>query len=205
MSLDGIEEVYLRTGAPAGEDPDTDYIYAWYEIDGADIILKGEKDDGSVVTIGVTGPQGPAGPTGPQGPQGPQGDTGPAGPMNTEYFDSFVGTITLPNTSTPTNIFNDTVTISADGDHYLDVSLAVRPHSPGNDMEFRVDFDSAQAGPLYTEEHKDSSAAESMWRSYKIDLGNLLAGSYPLDLFFSKETTGGTAQIKGYTFQVVRY
>lgn len=161
---------------------------------GLTTLLKGEKGD-----------TGDTGATGAQGQQGEKGDTGAVGPMNTEYFNSFVGTITLPNTSTPTNIFNDTVNASADGNYYLDVSLAVRPHAASNDMEFRVDFDSAPVGPLYVEEHKDQSAPESMWRSYKIDLGFLLAGSYPLDILFSKETTGGTAQIKGYTFQVVRY
>lgn len=205
MALDGIEEVLLRTGAPSGENPDTGYIYTWYELDSGDIILKGEKDDGTVVNIGVEGPQGPVGPQGPAGPAGPQGPAGPAGPMNVEAFISQPVTVTLPNSTTKQDIYTDVVTISADGPCYLDISLAVRPHSTGNDMEFDIEFDGNVLTPEYVEEHKDTSAVQSMWRSQCFDLGNLVAGNYNLNLRFSKETTGGTAQLKNYTAKLVRY
>ena len=140
-------------------------------------------DDGSENTL--KGAQGDTGPTGPAGPTGPTGPTGPAGPMNTEAFIVEPGTVTLPDTSTPTIIYTDTVTISATGNHYLMVFMALKPHSTGNDMEFRIDFDGSQVGPLYAEEHKDTNAAQSVWRSALMDLGNVASGSYDLDLLFS--------------------
>lgn len=142
---------------------------------------------------------------GPQGPTGPQGPAGPTGPMNVEGFISETGTVTLPNSTTPSIVYTDSITISATGDCFLDVSLAVRPHSTGADMEFRVDFDGVTLNPLYAEEHKDTGAAQSLWRSQCFDLGNVAAGTYDLDLLFSKELTGGTAQLKNYTAKVVRY
>lgn len=205
MSLDGIEEVFLRTGAPAGENPDTDYIYTWYELDGGDIILKGEKDDGTVVTIGVTGPQGPQGPQGDTGPQGIQGIQGPAGPMNVEGVADEQGTVTLPNTTTKTVIYSDTFNVSAIGNCFLIVSLAVRPHSTGNDMEFDIDLGGNILVPEYVEEHKDTNAAQSMWRTFVFPVGSIAAGNIDCDLRFSKEATGGTAQVKGYSAILVRY
>ena len=125
--------------------------------------------------------------------------------MNVEAFISETGTVTLPNTTTKTLIYSDSVTITATGDCFVDVSLAVKPHSTGNDMEFDVRFDGVILTPEYVEEHKDANTAQSMWRSQCLDLGNVAAGTYDLELFFSKEATGGTAQIKNYTAKVVRY
>ena len=129
----------------------------------------------------------------------------PTGPMIVEAFVTEKGSVTLPDSTTFQLIYNDSITISADGPCFLDISLAVRAHSAGNDMLFEVDFDGATLSPTYAEEHKDSSAAEFMWRSQCIDLGTVVAGTYDLDLYFSKEVTGGTAQLKNYTAKVVRY
>lgn len=152
--------------------------------------------------IGDTGPQGIQGI---QGNQGIQGVPGPTGPMNVEAFISEASTVTLPNTTTKTTIYTDSVTISQSGDCFLDISLAVRPHSTGNDMEFDLEFNGNILTPVYAEEHKDTGSAESMWRSQCFSLGNVSAGTYNLSLRFSKEATGGTAQLKNYTAKLVRY
>ena len=153
----------------------------------------------------MKGDKGDKGDQGDPGPVGPQGPIGPSGPMTVEAFISETGTVTLPNTTTQTLIYSDSVTISGTGDCFLDVSLAVRPHSTGNDMEFTVEFDGTPLSTTYAEEHKDVSAAQSNWRSQCLNLGNVAAGTYSLDLFFSKEATGGTAQLKNYTAKLVRY
>ena len=160
-------------------------------------------DDASENTL--KGDQGDTGPQGPQGIQGIQGIQGPAGPMNVEGLVLEAGTVTLPNSTTPSIVYTDSITLSTTGDHFLIVFLAVRPHSTGNDMEFFVEFDGNPVGPDYIEEHKDSSADQSMWRTAFIPLGNQVAGTYDLDLLFSKESTGGTAQLKYYASAVVRY
>ena len=180
------------TGAPApGLGNDDDY---YLDTDNGDIY---QKQSGSWVIVGNI--------EGPQGPTGPQGPIGPAGPMNVEAFISEAVTVTLPNSTTKQIIYSDSVTISATGDCFLDVSLAVKPHSTNNDMEFDIQVDGVTLVPDYAEEHKDQSAAQSHWRSQCFDLGNVPAGTYTLDLRFSKETTGGTAQLKNYTAKVVRY
>jgi len=142
---------------------------------------------------------------GPQGPQGNDGPIGPAGPMNVEAFISETGTVTLPNSTTKQVVYTDSVTIGSTGDCFLDVSLAVKPHSTNNDMEFDILFDGNLINPIYAEEGKDQSNPASNWRSQCFSLGNVAAGTYDLDLRFSKETTGGTAQLKNYTAKVVRY
>jgi len=253
VSLDGVEEVLLKNAQPTGQDPDSGYIYTWYELDGSDIILKGEKDDGTVVNIGVTGPAGapgadgnrwfsgagaPAGglgndddlylnltngdvyeksggswsvvgnikgPQGDTGPTGATGATGPAGPMNVEGFVSETGTVTLPNVTNPTQIYSDSITITSDGDCFVDISLAIKPHAGNNDYEFQVQWDGSFVLPALIEEGKDQSNAQSNWRSQCLDLGNVSAGTYTLALFFSKESASGTAQLKNYTAKVVRY
>jgi hypothetical protein len=125
--------------------------------------------------------------------------------MNVEAFISETATVTLPNSTTKQDIYTDSVTISATGDCFLDVSLAVKGHSTGNDMEFDIEFDGVILSPVYAEEHKDTNTAQSNWRSQCFDLGNIAAGTYDLTLRFSKEATGGTAQLKNYTAKVVRY
>jgi len=205
MALDGIEEVLLRTGAPSGENPDTDYIYTWYQLDGSDIILKGEKDDGTVVNIGATGPQGPQGDPGPTGPTGPTGPQGPQGPMTVEGIFSFTGTATLPNVTNKQVVISDTANVSTAGDCFLMVSLSYKGHAGNNDMEFDIQFDGNILLPDFAEEPKDQSNAQSNWRSYNFDLGNVTAGNKSLNLRFSKETAVGTAQLKGYTAILVRY
>ena len=142
---------------------------------------------------------------GSQGPSGPTGPQGPAGPMNVEAFISETGTVTLPNSTTKQDIYTDVVTISGSGNCFLDVSLAVSPHSTGTDMEFDILFDGNILSPQYVEEHKDSGTDQTMWRTQCLDLGNLAAGSYTMILRFSKEGTGGTAQLKNYTAKLVRY
>lgn len=160
-------------------------------------------DDGVPRTL--IGDTGPSGSTGPQGPIGPIGPAGPTGPMNVEGIITESSTVTLPNTTTPQLIYTDSISLSTTGNHLLIVSLAVRAHSASNDMEFFVDFDGSQVGPDFIEEHKDTNSAQSNWRTFMIDLGNRSAGSYDLDLRFSKEFTGGTAQLKYYSAVVVRY
>ena len=172
-------------------------------VDSTDDEVKYIDDTGTVRTF--KGDQGDTGAQGPQGIQGIQGPAGPSGPMTVEAFISETSTVTLPNSTTKQDIYIDNVTIDATGNCFLDVSLAVRPHSTGNDMEFDIEFNNSVLTPLYAEEHKDTNVAQSMWRSQCFNLGNVAAGTYPLVLRFSKEATGGTAQLKNYTAKLVRY
>tara|TARA_R110002167_G_scaffold198805_4_gene401929 strand:- start:637 stop:1233 length:597 start_codon:yes stop_codon:yes gene_type:complete len=196
---DGTLNFPKRNSVP--DSPSADRYKIW--VDGTDDEVKYTDDLG--VTKTFKGDDGIQGVQGVQGVQGIQGIQGPTGPMIVEAFVTEKGSVTLPDSTTFQLIYNDSITISADGPCFLDISLAVRAHSAGNDMLFEVDFDGATLSPTYAEEHKDSSAAEFMWRSQCIDLGTVVAGTYDLDLYFSKEVTGGTAQLKNYTAKVVRY
>lgn len=206
MSLDGVKEIFLKSGEPgSGINPDSGYIYKWIEDDNGDKIYKYKDENGTIGNIGVKGDTGPIGPIGPVGPVGPQGSVGPAGPMNVEELISETGTVTLPNVTNPAQIYSDSITITSNGNCFVDVSLAIRPHAGNNDYEFQVQWDGSFKLPALIEEGKDQSNPQSNWRSQTIDLGFVTAGTYTLALFFSKETTGGTAQLKNYTAKVVRY
>lgn len=205
MALNGVTEIFLASPPTIGINPDTGYIFVWYEDELGDKVLKYRDSTGTDDYIGVTGPAGPQGPAGATGPQGPQGNVGPQGPMTVEAFISETSTVTLPNSTSKQDIYTDSVTISATGNCFLDISLAVKPHSTGNDMEFDIEFDGTVLSPEYVEEHKDSGTAQEMWRSQCLNLGNVAAGTYNLTLRFSKESTGGTAQLKNYTAKLVRY
>lgn len=196
---DGTLNFPKRNSTPAA--PAVDRYKIW--VDGADDEVKYTDDLGVTKTFkGDTGSQGIQGV---QGVQGIQGNVGPTGPMNVEGFVSETGTVTLPNSTAFSLVYTDSITISASGNCFLDVSLAVKPHNASNDMEFELDFDGVTLSPTYVEEHKDLSASQSHWRSQCIDLGFVSAGVYDLDLYFSKESAGGTAQLKNYTAKVVRY
>lgn len=142
-----------------------------------------------------TGPQGPQGDIGPQGDVGPMGATGP-----TELVakDTLVTTITLPNTNSFAQVRDFAFNLAQSGDYVASGVMAVRPHSPSNDMIFEWDLDGVTLQPndTYREEHKDSSSNESMLRPIQFDLGNLAAGAHSFETYFRKESTGGTAQIK---------
>ncbi len=164
-----------------------------------------QGDIGAQGDQGTQGIQGIQGDQGVQGDQGLQGIQGETGPMNVEAFISKTSTVTLPNTTSKTTIYSDSVTIDTTGNCFLDISLAVRGHSPSNDLEFDLLFDGNILNPVYAEEHKDNNNAQSNWRHQTISLGNVSAGTYSLVLRFSKESTGGTAQLKNYTVKLVRY
>jgi len=184
-------------------------------VDGTDDEVKYIDDLGVIRTFkgiqgiqgndGVDGVDGVDGAQGVQGIQGIQGIQGPQGAMTVEALISETALVTLPNTATKTIVYSDPITITSTGACYLDISLAIKPHNASNDMEFDLQFDGVTLSPTYAEEHKDISAAQSMWRSQCIDLGIVTAGTYNLDLRFSKEVTGGTAKLKNYTAKVVRY
>lgn len=196
---DGTINLPKRATAPGAPASGRYRIY----VDQNDNEVKFIDDAGLVQTF--KGDQGDQGIQGDQGVQGIQGVQGPQGPMNVEAFISETATVTLPNSTAKQDIYTNNVTISQTGNCFLDISLAVRPHSTGNDMEFDIEFNNSVLSPLYAEEHKDTGAAESMWRSQCFNLGNVAAGTYPLTLRFSKEQTGGTAQLKNYTAKLVRY
>jgi|TARA_R110000851_G_scaffold298994_8_gene454815 hypothetical protein len=196
---DGTLNFPKRNSAP--DSPSADRYKIW--VDGTDDEVKYTDDLG--VTKTFKGDDGTQGIQGVQGVQGIQGVQGPTGPMSVEAFVTEKSLVTLPDSTTFQLIYNDSITISADGPCFLDISLAISPHTAGNDMRFEIDFDGVTLSPTYVEEHKDQSNSESMWRSQCIDLGTVVAGTYDLDLYFSKEGTGGTALLKNYTAKVVRY
>lgn len=196
---DGTINLPKRATAPGAPASGRYRIY----VDQNDNEVKYIDDAGLVQTF--KGDQGDQGIQGAQGDQGIQGAQGPQGPMNVEAFISETATVTLPNTTTATVVYSDTINFSGVGDAFVDISLAVRNHSNNNDMEFFVRFDGVILTPEYIEEHKDNSAAQSLWRAQCFDLGNVSAGNHTLELLFSKEQAGGTAQLKNYTAKVVRY
>lgn len=196
---DGTINLPKRSSEPDSPTTDRYKIY----VDGNDDEVKFKDDAGVVKTF--KGDQGTQGIQGVQGIQGIQGLVGPVGPMNVEGLVLENATVTLPNTTTPTIVYTDAITISTTGNHILFVMLAVRPHNASNDTEYRVDFDGSPVGPLYAEEGKDVNGAQSNWRMAMIPLGNVAAGTYDLDLLFSKESTGGTAQLKYYAAAIMRY
>lgn len=171
--------------------------------DGASVEPYYKLDDGSENTL--KGPQGDQGIQGVQGIQGIQGEIGPTGPMTVEAIFSFTGTATLPNVTNKQVVISNTANISATGDCFLMVSLAYKGHSGNNDMEFDIQFDGNILLPEFAEEPKDQSNPQSNWRTFNFDLGNVTAGNKALNLRFSKETAGGTAQLKGYTAILIRY
>lgn len=169
----------LRTLSPK---PD-----GWYEKDdqGNETTLKGEKGD-----------TGDAGPQGAQGLQGPTGADGPEGPVAVLYNEDDYTQLTLPNTNSYQNVYSRDIDFLTTSHYILQANIAVRPHSASNDMVFFWDLDEVTTGPIYTEEHKDTNSAQANLRQFQIDLGTVTAGIKPLDLYFRKEATGGTAQLK---------
>jgi len=169
--------------------------------DGVPRTLKGDQGlQGLQGVQGTPGVDGVNGATGPQGPQGPQGV------MNTLYLINHLTEVTLPNTTTFTSVYLDNFTVDTTGDCYLDVGFVLKPHSTGNDLRFELYIDGNYIDIPYVEEHKDLTAKEYHWRAMTgISLGNLTAGSHNIELFFSKESTGGTAVLRKYLLKVVRY
>jgi hypothetical protein len=196
---DGTINLPKRSTPPSA--PTVGRFRIW--VDSNDNEVKFIDDLGVIQTF--KGDQGDQGDQGVQGIQGIQGEVGPVGPMNVEALINEFLTVTLPNTTAPTIVYSDTVNLSATGNHLLLVFMALRPHSTNNQMEFQVEWDNGIVGPLYSEEGKDASADNSNWRMAMIPLGNQNAGNHTLDLLFSKESTGGTAQLKTYVAAVVRY
>ena len=178
------------TGAPAGSLGDDGDFY----IDTAANDFYGPKTAGvwgsGTSLVGPTGATGPAGPAGPQGPQGP---------VALEFVDENSTLITMPDSTAKNVVRTWSVTLSQTADYEFDLIVAMRPHSTGNDMEWDTEFDGTLVGNAPAEEHKDVSAAQAHNRPFGGQLGNVAAGTYDFDLRFSKEATGGTAQLK-YTY-----
>jgi len=160
---------------------------------------------------GLQGPQGPQGPQGTQGiqgevgPQGPQGIQGPQGAVDLTYVADVDAIITLPNTTTKTSLGAVSVNFPTTGNYLFQAMIAVRPHSTNSDMEFDWRLGGVQFGAEYAEEHKESVAPQSNLRMFQADLGNIIAGNLDLELFFSKETAGGTAQLNYTSIAIWRY
>lgn len=159
--------------------------YYQKDSNGNEETLKGDKGD-----------TGDTGDTGPQGPQGDVGPAGPAGPVAVLFKEDDDTVLTLPNTTTPQNVFSRSVNFLTTAEYVMQVMVAVRPFSTSNDMEFFWELDGTQVGADYVEEHKDSNTAQSNLRNWQIDLGSVSAGTKDIDLYFSKESTGGTAQLR---------
>lgn len=193
--------------------PETGAIRQWVGSDGVlryidaegniTTVTKGDKGD--IGDTGATGPAGVDGVDGDTGPQGPQGEVGPSGPMTVESFVSEKSVVTLPDSTTLQTIYTHDITISGDGPCFLDISLAIKGHSTSNDYEFVAEFGGVALTPTLVEEVKDLSTVQSNWRSQCLDLGEVVAGTYTLELQFRKDNTGGTALLKNYTAKVVRY
>lgn len=169
-------------------------------VDGNDDEVK-YIDDLAVVRT-FKGDQGDQGIQGIQGIQGPQGNAGndgadgATGPTDLVSKWTNTSTITLPNTTTKTFVDGVTFNVPTVGNYVYTGKIAVRPHSTGNDMEFDLRLDNVVLPDIQVEEHKDTNTAQAMGRPFQGDLGSLSAGNHDLDLYFSKESTGGTAQIK---------
>lgn len=179
----------------------------YYKLDnGLESTLKG--DQGTQGPQGIQGVQGPIGLTGSQGIQGiqgiqgpigltgPQGIQGPVGPVECSFILTDTSTITLPNVSTLTSVRLFNLNITQAGRYIATTSLAFSPHATNNDMIFQWRLSSADVGPEYREEHQELGNTQNHIRSWQFDLGNLSVGTSFLDLYFRKETVGGTATLK---------
>lgn len=146
----------------------------------------------------IVGPQGPQGNTGATGPQGntgaigPQGVQGPAGPVALIYKNITTGASTLPDTTAWSAVSLNDINFTS-GQYVATCTIAISPHSNGNDVRFQWKLDGVDVGPRYSEEHKDVSAAQQNIRSWQFDLGTQPTGLKYLDLYFQKEATGGVA------------
>lgn len=198
---DGTISFPVRTSHPTA--PTTGRVKTYSYNDGGTIQPFFMLEDGIPRTL--VGATGPIGPEGPQGIQGIQGPTGPAGEMTVEGAVFETGTVTLPNSATKQTIYSNVINHDVAGECFLLLGLAYRPHSTGNDMEFDIEYDGNVLIPESVEEGKDTSAVQSHLRSFPIGLGVQSAGAKTINLRFSKETTGGTAQLKAYSAIVVRY
>jgi len=146
----------------------------------------------------LIGPQGPTGPQGIQGIQGPQGNVGPQGPqgpVDLEHIFTNTAAFTLPNSTAKQAV--DGGTFNFVGGNYVATTIwTYSPHSTGNDMEFDWRLDNGLiTGTDTAEEGKDTSGAQMHPRGMQFDLGAVAAGNHDLELFFSKETAGGTATL----------
>lgn len=173
----GKYKIYIKNGVPKyldSQDVEHDY--------------KGEKGD-----QGIPGNDGSDGPIGPEGPVGP---VGPAGSMSLIHKDKFSGVITLPNSTSKTFVWRTSFNAPVGSNGYLIATIGFRGHSTGNDCEFDWELNGSILDGDLVEEMKDTSSLAKNLRTFQIDLNTLNNGAYNLDLYFSKEATGGTAQIK---------
>jgi len=85
--------------------------------------------------------------------------------------------------------------ITQAGRYIVTTSLAFSPYSTASDMIFQWRLFSTNVGPEYREEHQELGNTQNNIRSWQFDLGNLSVGTNFLDLYFRKETTGGTATL----------
>ena len=125
--------------------------------------------------------------------------------MSVEGTNFFTGTATLPNVTNPQTVITDTFNVSTTGDCFLMISLAYKGHATNNDMIFDVQFDGNILIPESREESKDAGNQQSIYRSFTFGLGSVSSGNKVINLRFSKEIAGGTAQLKGFTAILVRY
>lgn len=180
----------------------------WYisSVDGEPKYLDDQGVERSFIgQQGPPGQDGQDGGIGPQGPVGLQGPAGPAGGMAVEGVIIKDFNVTLPDSTAKQVIFGDNFTMSAPGQVYLMVTMAYKPHSSGNDVEFGLRLNGVDINPAQIEEHKDSSNDQSPWRTACIPVGSLPSGSNNLQLRFSKESSGGSAVLRYYSVIVVRY
>lgn len=201
MSLNGIKELFIGA-EPVGINPEVGCIFKWIEFDGSDYEYKGKDSNGVVFSIGVEGAQGPQGIQGIQGIQGNDGSDGavgpqgPAGPVSLAEKWLLTSTITLPNTTTKTFVDGITFNVPSDGEYVYTGKISYRPHNASNDVEFDLRLDNVVLPDDQVEEGKDANTAQKNGRPFQGELGVLTSGVHDLDLYFSKEATGGTAELK---------
>ena len=164
----------------------------WYEEDSAGNIRKLEGEQGAQGIQGVAGNDGVDGDIGPVGPQGSAGAT------ELIAIDTLTVPVTLPDTSTYSQVRNFLFNVSSSGQYVMQAVTGIRPHNASNDMRFEWDLNGSLLSPsdYYSEEHKDLTTQQSILRPHQFDLGTLSVGSNQLELYFRKESTGGTAQLK---------
>lgn len=182
LSVGGIGDFYINTTSWQIFGPKT--VSGW----GVGSDIKGPQ--------GATGAQGPIGLQGPTGPQGIQGLQGPAGPVAVIFVGTDTNQVTLADSSSysPVKFFD--VNIPSTGKYIATTTVVYSGASTGADMMFQWRLDGVDIGPEIAEEPQDNTSAQSNPRSWQFDLGTLTSGLKHIDLYFRKESTGGTALIK---------
>jgi hypothetical protein len=93
-------------------------------------------------------------------------------------------------------VYNAPFSVPTSGNYVVTAKISGRPSSTSADMEYDWRLDGSVQPDDSVREYKDSGSDQKVGDYFQMDLETIAPGSHDLDLYFSKENTGGTAQLK---------